>query len=270
MGAIAAGLAAVAVAGVASAVITSSATAAAAKDQVAAAQNQIQLQAAEFNVEQENEAPYRAAGNTALQELSAGFGANGAFTKQFTANNFQGTPQYAGYQFQQDQGNKAITAGAAATGQSLNPGTLKALSAYNQGLAATDYQSWYNSAEQQWQNGQNEQIGGLQSLAGLGLSATNQTNQAGQTATASEVASLGAIGNAQAAGSLGTAQGINQGLGSISGAVNNYGMSQYYNSLFNSNSIGNLSTPDLSAGAMSATAPAVDESTISGLASTIG
>ena len=229
--AIAAGV--TATASLASSAVSASASGKAASAQTAAAQNQIQLQQQEFNQEQQNEAPYMAAGNTALQQLSSGFGANGQFTQQFNPGTFQQTPQYAGYQFQQTQGNSAINANAAAKGESLSPATAQALSSYNQGLAATDYQSWYNNAYSQWNQQQQQQVSGLETIAGMGQGAVQGVNQAGQTATAGESSAEGSIGNAQAAGILGTASAISSGINGVAGAASGAATNSYYANLFN-------------------------------------
>src|SRR5256885_1495043 len=165
----------VGVGAVASAAVSAHAAGQAESAQVNAAQNQIQLQQAEFNQEQANEKPYMEAGTKALDQLTAGFAPGGEFTKSFDPGSFAASPEYAGYQFQKDQGNAAIGAGGAARGQATNgklggvsSATGEALSKYNQGLAATSYQSWYDEAYNKWFNQQQTQIKGLQGLTQVG------------------------------------------------------------------------------------------------------
>lgn len=49
-----------------------------------------------------------------------------------------------GYQFRLDQGNRAISRGAAARGMNLSGATLKDLNRFGQDLASTEYGNWYN------------------------------------------------------------------------------------------------------------------------------
>lgn len=69
-------------------------------------------------------------------------GLGGADAKAQAVNNFQDTP---GYQFQLDQGSKAITNNAASKGLLNSGGTLKALTKFGQGLADSTYQGYLSN-----------------------------------------------------------------------------------------------------------------------------
>lgn len=221
------------VASLGGAYVMSQASGAASAAQIAAGEQQIAMEENEFNSVQRNEAPWMGAGRNALQTLMAGFAPGGQFSTGYNPGSFQSSPAYQGYLFQQNQGNAAVQANAAAKGMALSPATSAALAKFNQGLASTDYQNWYNTGAANFYNQQGQEIAGLSGIAGMGLTATGQTNQAGQAATAGMVNAEGSIGNAQAAGILGSASAINSGIqGAVSGITTPL-MMQYYASLFN-------------------------------------
>ena len=119
-----------------------------------------------------------------------------------------------GYQFQLDQGNQMVQRNLAAKGL-LNSGAAgKALTQYGQGVA---------------QNYAQQYTGGLQSLAGLGQSATQ--NQIGANTNASNNISNAQIysGNAQAQGAINSANSYAsavQSLGGLAGQVYSGGQQQ--------------------------------------------
>lgn len=116
--------------------------------------------------------------------------------------NFQTDP---GYQFALDQGSQALQRSAAARGILNSGATAKALTDYGQGMAAQQYGNYFNR---------------LQSLAGIGQSATNATGQFGASAASGQGNALMAAGGARASAYGGVAQSGNQG-------IQNYLMSQY-------------------------------------------
>ncbi len=91
--------------------LSSSADSSATQAQINAADAQIKLAQSEFNTEQKNLAPYQSAGLGAFQQLTAGLQPGGQFNKPFNAADYQQSP---GYAFEVQQGNQAVTAGAAA------------------------------------------------------------------------------------------------------------------------------------------------------------
>ena len=81
---------------------------------------------------------------TGVTGLMNALGLGGAGGTQSALTALQNTP---GYQFQQQQGNNAINAAAAASG-TLNSGNqIKALADYNQGLAGTTYNNYVSQLQ---------------------------------------------------------------------------------------------------------------------------
>ena len=94
--------------------------------------------------------PYAAVGESALGQLAHGLGfdvpgfedveAKGGLLERFDAEKFEKDP---GYEFVRDEGERAVERSAAARGSVLSGSTLKALTRFNQGLAAQQYQQAY-------------------------------------------------------------------------------------------------------------------------------
>ena len=148
-----------------------------------------------------------------------GTGLMAPWTTPFTAPTAAQAAQTPGYQFAAQQGNQAIERSAAAKGTLLNGGTLKDLAAYNQGLASTTYGDTYNRALAEYQqamatfnNNATTQYNRL-----MGVSTSGQNAAAGQATAATNYGqnasnTITDIGNAQAAGQVGSASAWNAGL----------------------------------------------------------
>jgi hypothetical protein len=140
------------------------------------------------------------------------------FSQQFQAPTLQQAEQYPGYQFQLQQGQRAIENSAAARGGLVSGGTAEALNNYAQGTAQSDYQNVYNQAMQEYLNSyniynqnQSNQYNRLASLAGLGQTTAQQLNASGQAAA-------GNIGNISLGAGSQIGQSIqNQGAATASG-----------------------------------------------------
>ncbi len=102
--------------------------------------------------------------------------------------NYQGFQQSPGYQFRVDQGNQGIERMAAARGLRLSGSTLKAADDYNQGMASSEYGNYINH---------------LQSLGGVGQTATAADTNAGQNYANAFGQNVQNAGNAQASGYMG-------------------------------------------------------------------
>lgn len=213
--------------------MSAGAASSAASAQEAAANEATQTQWNMFQTQQQNEAPYLAAGDQALQNLSAGTQPGGAYNTPFTMAQFSQNP---GYQFQQQQGQQAITAGAAARGMNLSPATLQGLSSFNQGLANTDYNNVYN----QYISQEELSLGEQQSLAGEGQTAVAGANAAGTNAANNVSSNTIGAGNAAAAGIVGSANAWNGALSSSGQTALNMFQQQQ---LFGSGGIGSSSVP---------------------------
>ena len=139
----------------------------------------------------------------------------GSLLKNFTAQDFQTDP---GYQFRIGEGQKQIESSAAARGGLLSGAAAKALTKYNQDFASNEYGNVYN----RFRTNQGDQFNRLASLAGIGQTATNQTQQAGQNYAANAGNALQYGGTARASGYAGQANALNAGLGGVAGAFANY------------------------------------------------
>lgn len=223
-------------AGIASAVVGSNAATTAAGEQEQSAQNALNFQQQVFGQEQANEAPYLGAGDQSISTLMADIG-NGTYgpgsIPSFSAPTLAQAQQYPGYQFTQQQGDKGILEGAGAAGGAISGGTLKSLDQYNTNLANTTYGTIYNQALSTYGanlEAQGQQYSQLLAPAQLGASAATSANTA-ENATAQNVGSLMTqLGNAQAAGTVGSANAISSGL---TGATNSISQTALLNAIMN-------------------------------------
>jgi len=134
--------------------------------------------------------------------------------KNFGASDFQADP---GYAFRLSEGMKALDRTAASRGGLLSGATLKGAQRYGSDLASQEYQNAFNryqanraAQEQNYGNAfnrfQTERINTLaplQSLAGVGQSASQQAAQASQNYATGAANTLGNFGNAQASNIIG-------------------------------------------------------------------
>lgn len=222
------GFAALAVGGIASAAIGSSAASSAANTEANASNNASQVELNMFNQTQANEAPYLAAGGNALTALQSGIGigpgtgntGTGPLNAPFTTADFQNSP---GYQFQLQQGENAVLNNRSALGGVNSGNTLKALTSFGQGVANQDYWNAYNA----YTTAQNQKFGQLQTLAGSGQNAAANLGALGAQTGASVGNNIVNAGNASAAGTVGSANAISNG---ISGLSQNYLLASALNS----------------------------------------
>ncbi len=163
-----------------------------------------------------------------------GAGGLGAFlapyTGTFTAPTGTDDP---GFQFALQQGQDAMSRGAAATGNLQTGGFAKDLASYTTGAALQDYAGAYNRAANTFntnynvfRNNQTDPYNKLMGAAGLGYGAAAQTGAygsqygsdltglAGSYGTSLTGLTTGA-GNVGAAGSIGTGNALNSGLGAF-------------------------------------------------------
>lgn len=202
--------------------------------------------------------PYQQLGQTGVSALADYMKPGGAGTAQFSFNpsDLQNEP---GYQFQLQQGMKALQNSRAAMGGLQSGGTVKSLMDFNQGLAGTSYQNAYNRAANTFQMNRTNTLGGLMGLANLGMSANQQAigvgeNYGNNTANMLMQGGLATSGNtmsgaqfngntgmqgmqiagnaltgganAQAAGTVGSANAWNQALGGVGNAAQFYSLSK--------------------------------------------
>lgn len=158
--------------------------AAAAQQQASAAA--VAEQRRQYDLTRQDQMPWMDAGRGALDRLTtASTGDN---------SNFFASPDY---NFRRAEGQRGMEQSAAARGGAFSGNALKALSEFNQNIAAGEYGDWWN-----------RQAG----LAGVGQAATNQVGQLGAQ-TANNIGQLQlAAGDARASGIIGSANATNQGI----------------------------------------------------------
>lgn len=156
--------------------------------------------------------------------LEAGQGTLGELMRQMQAGEFDQPFDWRmlasdpGYQFRMGQGQKALERSASARGL-LNSGkALKALTRYGQGFASDEFNNAWNRNQMSQSNRYNR----LASLAGVGQAAAQNLgslgaqNSAQMGQFANNASNLyGAMGNADAAGSIGTANAISGGMSTL-------------------------------------------------------
>lgn len=191
-----------------------------------AARTQAELQQYIFDQQQENQRPWREAGQTALNALVPLV----TNYKPFDASMMYNDP---GYQFRLSEGLKGLDRQAAARGGLISGSALKAAQRYGQDYASNEYTNAFN----RYQTERNAQLNPLQSLAGLGQTATNQIGQAGQNYANQAGAALASgyenAANARASGYVGAANALTSALGT---GLNYYQNQQYMNNLGTSGS----------------------------------
>jgi hypothetical protein len=116
--------------------------------------------------------PYSLAGQNALAPAQNLLGLNGQDNADAAMANFQASP---GYQYQLQQGLRAVDAGAAAKGMLRSGATLKAEQTLGNNLAAQDFGTYYNRLMGLVQSGQasaaGQAAGSLQTGAGIAQTA---------------------------------------------------------------------------------------------------
>lgn len=154
--------------------------------------------------------PYMEAGTNALGPQQDLLGLNGQEAADKAMGNFQSSP---GYQYQLEQGIRAIDNSASANGM-LNSGSrMKALQDRGNSLAAQDFGTYYNRLAGLTGLGQN-------AAAGVGNTGTQVSQMGTQTAAGQAQTGVSAASN-QASMYGNAAQGIGN-------AINNYGNNQLY------------------------------------------
>ena len=192
-----------------------------AERQIAAGEKQFERQTA-------LQEPWRQAGIGALNKLQSAVDYTPFGTAQFQAD--------PGYAFRLSEGQKALDRQAAARGGLISGSALKAASRYGQEMGSQEYQNAFN----RYQAERSAKLGPLQSLAGVGQTATQALGAAGESMTSGSNAALGAYGSqagaalgaagqARASGYVGQANAI---AGGASGLSNMYMQNQLMNRMF--------------------------------------
>jgi len=179
---------------------------------------------------QANEQPYQQAGEAALSQLGSSVLSGAPTASQVLA-------QDPGYQFSLDQANQALQRSQAASGGVGGGGALKAAAQYSQNLSSQLYgQAWdrYMGANQQ----RYSQLAGIVGigqnanslLAGAGDAYANNVSNVDMRTAEMNNQNLTGIGNAQAAGIMGSANAWSGALGGVgNAAMGGYALSRLPN-----------------------------------------
>jgi len=178
--------------------MSSDAASSAANKTAAATDQATQLQREMWQQQQQNQAPWLQAGQTALNALTP-------LATNYTPFSYNSMTADPGYQFRLSEGLKQLGHAAGARGGLVSGQTLKGLQDYAQNSASNEYTNAFN----RYQTERAARLQPLQSLAGVGQTAANTLGQAGQNYASS-------VGNAL------INQGVNAGNAGMVGA-NAYG-----------------------------------------------
>ena len=156
---------------------------------------------------------------------------------EFGMDKFTADP---GYAFRMSEGMKGLERSAAARGGLLSGSTLKGAQRYGQDLASQEYQNAFN----RYQTARTNTLNPFASLAGVAQSSANTLTGAAGTLGGQIGSNIIGAGNAAAAGQVGSANAIAQGVGQ---GINFYQGQQYLNRLPNYNQTTDLYGPPRSA-----------------------
>ena len=222
--------------GIASSVIGSKASNKAATQQAAGQQAGIDETRRQFDVSQANSQPFVEAGQQSIGSLmdalksgKFGVGSAGAAPADFKAPTLEEVQQTPGYQFAAQQGSKGILQASAAGGGGISGGTSKALQGYQTNLANTTYGDAFSRAMQAYQSqlagygtrlaANQQEFGQMFAPAQLGAGATANLNQIGGNASSTIAQLMAGIGSSRAAGTMGGAASIANGIGGATNSI---------------------------------------------------
>ncbi len=200
---------------IAGAAISSDGSRKAANTQADAGRDAQQTQRDMFDKQVELQEPFRQGGISGLNAILSGMGlagdpnaaGYGSLAKDFSMADYQADP---GYQFRQSEGEKAIQRAASAAGRSDSGRAYKDLTRFNSGLASDEYGNAFN----RFQINRTARLNPLQSLMGAGQSSANTLTSAAGNYGQNVGNNYTQAGDARAAGRVGSANAVNQGVGS--------------------------------------------------------
>ena len=173
----------------------------ASKAQERASREAIAAQERMFNRQVELQEPFRQVGVNALPEL-----VEASRYTPFDYDTYQNDPS-VGFRFR--EGLKALQASKAAGGMLRSGNTLRGITQFGQDLASQEYTNAFN----RYQAERAARLNPLQSLAGVGQTATNTlSNEAGQYGQ-NMAANAAQMGNIRASGYMNQANALTGGLG---------------------------------------------------------
>jgi hypothetical protein len=247
------GLSSVAIAGIAAgagalggAYLSSKAAKSAADTQASAANKATDLQGQQWQQTQANMKPYMDLGTSAISPLlkamgynatpnaTGGYDFNGVdasnpLMQRFAAPSADQAAQTPGYQFTLQQGLKAIQNSSAARGLGTSGAALKGAGTYATGLADSTYNDVYQRALNTFNTNYksaSDNVNRLTGIVGSGQNAAGGLGALGAQTTANIGNTITSGANAQAAGTIGSANALSGALGSIGNNAMLYGLTQ--------------------------------------------
>lgn len=197
--------------GIANSFIGSSASKKASSQQVAAQQAALALQQKMYGDAVGRAEPYINTGKGAMLSLGSlyGIGEDGSFSFDNAMNPaaldaFRRSPDY---QFAMQEGIRGLGFSNAAQGLLRSSEHLRSATRFAEGLATQNFGNY---------------VGNLRGIAGMGLDATKSINSVGLGFGQMGSSTMGAIGNAQAAGTMGSANALAGGINSVTNALTSY------------------------------------------------
>jgi hypothetical protein len=166
-------------------------------------------QQAMFNTINQQQAPWRQAGETALGQIGQ---MQPQFTHQFNAQDLNAN-MAPNYQFQLEQGQGAIQNAANRQTGLVSGNAMKGLQDYTQNFAGNAYQNAFSN----YSANQTNIFNRLSNIAGLGQTANANVGSAGSDISRGIAGSMIGAGQAQAAGTVGSANALSGGLNNAAG-----------------------------------------------------
>jgi hypothetical protein len=206
--------------------VAAGASKSAANTQAQAAEDAAHLQNDQWNQTQANLQPYMDLGSSYINPLKAAL-SNPMLTQQFSApteGQAQATP---GYQFTLNQGLKSVQNSAAARGLGVSGAALKGAASYTTGLADSTYNDVFNRALQTFNTNYSSaanNVNRLQSVVASGQNAAATNGSLGAAAVGNIGNTLTSGANAQAAGTVGSANALASGLNGVGNSALTYGL----------------------------------------------
>jgi hypothetical protein len=145
----------------------------------------------QFQQQRQDLAPFRDAATAPLQAQQDLLGLNGQPAADAAMANYQTSP---GYTWQMGEGLRAVDAGAAASGMLRSGAALKAEQTFGQGLANSDFGTYYNRLMGLSTLGENAAAGGASTANAAGNAAIQGAN-AQSSIYGNTASGLGSIAN---------------------------------------------------------------------------
>jgi hypothetical protein len=177
----------------------------AAQEQQRRLQQAMGIQQGVYDTARADNAPYARLGDYGTNALLQGL-QSGDLTRRFTADDLGQDP---GYAFRQAEAEKAMRNQLSTQGSTLSGPALKALERFRQGFASNEF----NNAYGRFTSEQDRAFSKLMGVTGVGEGAVSRNQQAGQNYAGAMTGLLTGMGDAAAAGRIGSANALTAGLG---------------------------------------------------------